>query len=203
MKYNIRKIYKSEYHQTENLTRETFWNLYSPGCSEHLILHQLRNSKSYIEELDLVALYKDEIIGHIISTKAQVVDNIDNEHEVLCIGPIAVLGILQNKCIGTQLLNYSISKAKQIGFRGIILFGSPEYYHRFGFKNAKEYGITTKDGNNFDPFMALELQTGGFTNVAGRFFEDEAFETKNEELDEFEKMFPKKEKSKPIININN
>lgn len=201
MELIIEKVAKNQFYQTENLTRETFWNLYNPGCAEHLILHQLRKSKSYIKDLDLIVIYNGEIIGHIISTKARVIDQQYKEHEVLCAGPFSVLPTLQNKGIGTKLMKYSISKAKKLGFKGMILFGNPDYYHRFGFKNAREYEVTTKDDQNFEPFMALELKTNGLANVKGRFFEDEAFSVDEEKLNEFEKQFPAKEKGNPKINI--
>ncbi len=81
-----------------------------------------------------------------------------------------------------------------MGFKGMILFGNPEYYHRFGFLNAENYRISTKDGQNFEPFMALELQEEGLKNISGRFFEDECYTTNETELVEFEKQFPFKEK---------
>lgn len=202
MRLVIRKINKSEFFQTENITREAFWNLYAPGCTEHLVLHQLRESSSYIAELDLIAICDGEISGHIIATKARVVDEQNNEHEVLCVGPLSVLSLLQNKGIGTRLLNCSISEARKMEFKVMILFGNPDYYHRFGFRNAKEYKITTKDFQNFEPFMALELCENGLSNVKGRFFEDEAFITKDEDILEFEKQFPLKEKDKPKVNIH-
>jgi len=146
-------------------------------------------------------MYEGEIIGHIISTKVKVIDNQNKEHEVLCVGPFSVSPSSQNKGIGTKLLNYSISEAKKMGFNGMILFGNPDYYHRFGFRNAKEYEITTKDNQNLEPFMALELQENGLDNVKGRFFEDEAFTIKEDELIEYENNFPVKEKSKPKIDI--
>lgn len=201
MELIIRKTDKSEFYQTEHLTREAFWNMYKSGCDEHLVLHQIRESGSYIEELDHVAIYEGEIIGHVISTRARVIDKKGNDHEVLCVGPVSVFPSFQNKGIGTKLLNYSISEARNMGYRGMILYGNPGYYHRFGFINAKEYEITTRDLQNFEPFMALELLENGLDEVNGRFFEDEAFEIKEEHLTEFEKNFPTKEKGKPRVDI--
>ena len=194
MNVYIQRTSKSDFSQTENITRESFWNLYKPGCVEHLILHNLRKSKSYIAELDLVAVFGNEIIGHIISTKAKVVDSQNIEHEVLCVGPLSVLPEFQKQGIGSRLMINSIIKARESGFSGMILFGNPDYYHRFGFRNAAKYGITTKDGQNFEPFMAMELQIEGLSNVNGRFFEADEFETDSDELTEFEKQFPYKEK---------
>jgi predicted N-acetyltransferase YhbS len=201
MNIEIRITDKENFKATENLTRETFWNLYNPGCSEHFILHKLRESKSYVEALDLIAINGGEIIGHIISTKAKVVDAKGYEHKVLCVGPFAVTPNLQGKGIGAELIKQSIAKANEMGFSGMILFGNPNYYSRFGFVNAQQFGITTKDGQNFDPFMALELGENRLSNVKGAFFEDSAFEFDESELNEFEKQFPKKEKGKPKITI--
>jgi predicted N-acetyltransferase YhbS len=202
MKILIRKTDEKDYFQTESLTREAFWNLYQSGCDEHLVLNQLRVSQSYIPQLDLIALSEGEIVGHIISSSAKVMDEQEIEHQVLCLGPVSVFPELQNKGIGSELIRYSIGVAQNMGFNGIILFGNPDYYHRFGFRNAKEYGITTKDLQNFEPFTALELQKDGLNNVQGRFFEDEAFSVKEEHLTEFEKKFPFKEKGKPRIDIS-
>jgi predicted N-acetyltransferase YhbS len=187
---------------TENITRETFWNLFKPGCDEHLVLHNLRKSNCYISDLDMIAVSNDRIIGHIITTKANVVDTQNNEHQVLCVGPISVLPEFQKNGAGAKLLNESIAVAKELGYSGMILFGHPDYYHRFGFVNAQKYRITTKEGMNFEPFMALELQQNAFVTVSGKFYEDKAFETNEEELNEFENLFPKKEKGKPKIDIN-
>jgi len=196
MKVIIRKATDEDCFKTEYITRESFWNVYKMGCDEHLILKNLRNSKCYVSNLDLVAVYKNEIIGHIISTKARVIDSENNEHEVLCVGPLSVLPEFQKQGVGSILMKSSIAKAKELNYAGMIIFGNPDYYHRFGFINAKEYKITTKDNQNFEPFMALEIMINGLSNVKGRFFEDSAFEVNQDELTEFEKKFPYKEKFK-------
>jgi predicted N-acetyltransferase YhbS len=194
MKPLIQPATQKDFKITETLTREAFWNVYKPGCDEHRVLNRLRNSKSYISELDLVAVCENKIVGHIISTKAKVIDSQDFENEVLCVGPVSVIPEFQKNGIGSKLINESIKVATELGFPGMILFGNPEYYHRFGFINAENYGITTKDGQNFEPFMALELLKESLNNVHGKFFEDEGFTTNEEELEEFEKQFPFKEK---------
>ncbi len=202
MELQIQQTKPTDFLITENITREAFWNLFKSGCDEHLVLHNLRKSSSYVSKLDMIALSENKIIGHIIITKANVVNMQNNEHQVLCVGPISVLPEFQKKGIGTKLLNESIAIAKDLGYSAMILFGHPDYYHRFGFVNAQNYGITTKEGMNLEPFMALELYPNALEAVSGKFYEDKAFETNEEELIEFEKIFPKKEKGKPKIDIN-
>lgn len=194
MDIHIQKTSEIDFFKTEYLTREAFWNVYQPGCDEHLVLHAIRKSKSYIDDLDLVAVFENQIVGHVISTKAKIVDSNNHDYEVLCLGPISVFPDFQNKGIGSALMNESIQLARKLDFKGIVLYGNPDYYHRFGFRNAQEYSITTKDGQNFEPFMVLELETNALDNVNGKFFEDEAFVSQTDELIEFEKQFPYKEK---------
>lgn len=59
---------------------------------------------------------------------------------------------------------------------------------------AKEYTIQTAEGQNFDVFMALDLNDDGLRNVKGNFFMDEAFRVDEENLEKFELNFPYKEK---------
>lgn len=200
MNLTIRTTDKNEFFETENLTREAFWNLYKPGCDEHLALHQLRSGDCYVPELDLIALLDGQIVGHVISTKAKVVDSGDEVcHEVLCLGPISAEPSLQGKGIGSQLMRQSIARAASLGFKSIILYGNPEYYKRFGFENAEKYTIATRDNQNYDPFMAIELYPGALNGITGRFYEDNLFFNTEADLEEFEKLFPAKEKGEPRI----
>ena len=194
MKVHIRLESQRDFRETETLTREAFWDLYRPGYDEHLIVHNLRNTAAFVPELDFVTTFDNKIIGSIMYSKAKVIDDQNIEHEVLCMGPLSVLPSYQKKGVGSKLIEHSTDKAREMGFTGVILFGNPDYYHRFGFKNAKKFFITTKDGQNFEPFMALELKNNGFANIQEKFFEDSAFETQADDLNEFEKNFPFKEK---------
>jgi predicted N-acetyltransferase YhbS len=202
MQVTIRRTKTKEHFQTEHVTREAFWKVDNPGCNEHLILNQLRKSDSYIQELDIVAVCEEQIIGHIISTKAKVIDSMNHEKEILCVGPFSVLPDYQKKGIGAKLMDLSISQAQKMGYKGMLLFGNPGYYYRFRFRNAIEYHITTKDFQNFEAFMGRELQVNGLDEVHGRFFEDNAFSVNQEVLNDFEKQFPFKEKRKPDTQLH-
>lgn len=190
----IRLENENDYQEVENLTREAFWDLYHPGCSEHLIVHNIRKGSSFIPELDFVALLDDKIVGNIIYSKANVVDKDNHEHRVITFGPISVLPSCQKQGIGSALIAQSKRLAKTMGFKGIIIFGNPAYYHQFGFKDAANFEITTAEGANFEAFMALELYKGGLQGITGRFYADPVFHVNQEELESFEKKFPYKEK---------
>ena len=191
----IRKEEEKDYNAVENLTREAFWDLYGPGCDEHLILHQLRKTPAFVKELSYAAWMDGRIVGQVTYSIAKIQNEKGKEHEVLCMGPISVLPGEQGKGIGSRLLKETLMKARERGYNGVVIFGDPGYYGRFGFQNAKKYNFQTDSGENFDEFMALELQEEGFKRIRGRFYIDKAFRVKEEELEEFEKGFPYKEKN--------
>jgi len=189
----LRPEEEKDYNSVENLTREAFWNVYKPGCDEHLLIHNIRNKKEFIKELDYVAVFNDEIIGNIVYAKAKII-GINEEYDVITFGPISVLPAYQKKGIGKKLIEHTITKSKEMGFKAVIIYGNPKYYERFGFKNGKEYKITDMEGKYNDALMALELYPGALKNKNGKFFEGEAYKVDKKELKIFEKNFPYKEK---------
>jgi predicted N-acetyltransferase YhbS len=194
MNYSIRLATESDYRETEMITRESFWDVYKPGCDEHLILHKIRNVKAFVKELDFVVCEENKIVGNIIYSRARIINDKNDCFEVLCLGPVCVLPDYQNKGIGSLLINESIKMAKQLKYKAIVLTGNPDYYGRFGFKKASIFNIQTSEGKDFDYLLALELDEGSLNGISGKFYEDSVFQVNNNELVEFEKQFPFKEK---------
>ncbi len=48
MEIQIRNEIEADHGAVEELTREAFWNLYAPGCSEHYIVHAMRKHEDFI-----------------------------------------------------------------------------------------------------------------------------------------------------------
>ncbi len=190
---SIRLETPKDYRETEVMVREAFWDVYKPGCDEHLIIHKLRDSAAFIKGLDFVACDSNRIVGAVICPKAKIEDEKSQEFTVLSL-IVAVLPSYQKRGIGSRLVKRAMDDARSLGFKGIVIFGSPEYYLRFGFMNAKEYGIQTSEGENFDAFMALQLSEHSLDRIRGRFYEDDAYHPGKDELEAFEKGFPYKEK---------
>jgi len=184
---------EKDYNSVENLTREAFWNVYMPGCDEHLLVHNIRKTKEFIKDLDYVAVSNDEIIGNIVYAKAKVI-GANKEYDVITFGPVSVSPKYQKFGIGKNLIEHTIIKSKEMGFNAIIIYGNPKYYERFGFKNSKEYKITDNEGNYAGALMALELYPKSLENITGKFFEGEAYKIDKKELEAFDKNFPYKEK---------
>ena len=193
MQTELRLEEEKDYKTVENLTREAFWNHYVPGCDEHLLAHNLRKTNVFIKELDFVALYDNKIVGNIMYAKALIKNN-DLECTVLTFGPLSVLPEHQNKGIGGQLINHTIKLSKKMGYKGIVIYGDPDYYKRFGFKESKEYNITNKDKKYPAALLILELYTDALKGIEGIFDEGKAYEIDKSEAEEFDKNFVVKEK---------
>ena len=186
----IRKETEKDYKNSEYLALRAFWNMYGPGCSEHYLVHILRDAGCYVENLSRVAEYEGKIVGLIMYSKAKVIDG-EKIHEVLSFGPLCVEPTMCNLGIGRKLLQESLKAAKEAGYPGVIIYGEPCYYPKFGFKTCDQFQITTPDGENFDAFMAYPLDEDKFSQIHGRFYEDEVFEKLNNQaaVDEFTKQF--------------
>jgi len=89
------------------MKRAAFWNVYKPGCDEHVMVHKLRESREYVPELDFVAESDGKIVGNVMCSRAIIRDQ-DNqlidENSILIVGPICVLPDHQKKGIGACLM---------------------------------------------------------------------------------------------------
>ena len=73
--YSIRVEEERDYLAVESLVRESFWNVYRPDCTEHYVLHHLRNGPDFIPELAFVMEVDGKIIGQNVFLKAQITKN--------------------------------------------------------------------------------------------------------------------------------
>ncbi len=190
----IRNTEQSEYKETEILMREAFWNRYSPGCSEHYLVHIMRNHPTFIRGLDFVAIVDDKIVGNIVYLKSVIKADDGMTHEVLSLGPIAVHPDYQRKGIGKTMIDHTRNLARQMGFKAILLCGEPNYYSRQGFIPAEILGIRTADNMYFAALHVCELYENALVGVQGLYYEDEIYFVDDNAVVEFDKSFPYKEK---------
>ena len=194
MEIRLRLEEEKDYRRVEEVTREAFWNVFSPGCEEHLLVHNLRSEKEFIKALDFVAVHNDEIVGNIVYVEAKLIDNDGKEHKVATFGPVSVLPEYQSKGIGGKLIKHTTQLAKEMGYKAIFIYGDPRYYKRFGFKESKEYKITNQDGKYPAALLVWELYPDALKGIEGIYNEGAIYTTDPKELEEFEKGFPQKEK---------
>jgi putative acetyltransferase len=134
----IRPETSSDYGQIKTVTREAFQD---SGELVSELVELIRASINYVPELSLVAEVDNKIVGHIMLSHLNLQDQ-ESINRVLTLSPISVLPEFQKNGIGGNLIREAIRKADELGEPLIVLEGSPVYYPRFGFKPAKEFGIS-------------------------------------------------------------
>ena len=98
----IRNEEKSDRCKVEQLTRRAFYNIYVPGCSEHYLVHIMRDHEDFIPQLDFVLELDGEIIGNIMYTKAKLTDENGFEKNILTFGPVCIAPEYQRKGYGKE-----------------------------------------------------------------------------------------------------
>jgi len=191
----IKNENENDYKTVEGVVREAFWNLYVPGCNEHFVLHNLRNSSDFIRELDFIAEKEGQIVGQIAYSRGLITDEKGAEKEVISFGPVSVLPTFQKQGIGSALIIHSVNIARTMGYPAICIYGDPRYYSRFGFRCAEKYEIKTADDKFAVALLALELKQGVLNDMPGRFIESAAFEVNENEFVQYEAAFSFKEKA--------
>lgn len=198
-----------DYRAVEELTRAAFWQNTDRGVlvDEHLLVHKLRKLPAYVPELDYIAEIDGVIAGNVIYSKARVILADGEEHEVLTFGPLAVLPEYQNRGVGKALMHFTIHQAKRLGYTAIVICGEPDYYPRFGFRRAAEFGLYYAGRGTFDAFMAMELMDGALcytystTCMGGEFHVDDVFfDLPAEEVRAFDLAFPSME-LRPVVPV--
>lgn len=196
----IRLEKKEDYREVENLVRESFWNVYRPGCMEHFILNQMRDYKDFVPELDYVLLKDGKIIGQNIFVKAVIKADNGKDIPVLAMGPICIANELKRSGYGKILLDFCLEKAKELGYGAVCLEGNIDFYGKCGFTVASNYGIRyhgMPEGEDASFFLCNELTQGYLEGAKGEYAAPEGYyvcEEKPEEFEKFEATFPKKEK---------
>ena len=194
MEINIRLETEQDYFKVEELTRETFWNLYFPGCDEHYLCHILRDHKDFIKELDYVAEIDGNIVGSIMYTNSILIGEDQEKVQIVSFGPLCVHPDYQRKGIGTALIEKTKMIVQERNIPAIIIYGDPHNYCKHGFKNGIDYKVSNMDGEYPLGLLVLEIQPGFFGHKNWKIKQSDAFNFDNSKVAEFDKKFKEKEK---------
>lgn len=195
----IRLEKKEEYREVENLVRESFWNVYRPGCLEHYVLNQLRENPDFVPELDFVMELDGEIIGQNMFMKAKIDADDGRQVPIMTMGPICIKQELKRKGYGKILLDYSLEKATELGCGALCFEGNIDFYGKSGFREAGSYGIRyhgLPEGEDASFFLCKELIPGYLDGVTGEYENPAGYFVDEDKAEEFDKQFPPKEKKK-------
>ena len=195
----IRNETEADYRAVENLIRESFWNVYRPGCLEHYVMHVLRDDPAFVKELDFVMELDGELIGQNIFMKTRIDADDGRTVDVLTMGPIGIAPAYKRKGYGKKLLDYSLEKAAEMGFGAVLFEGNIGFYGKSGFDYARAFGIRYHD---LDPdeddsfFLCKELIPGYLNGVTGVYQTPAGYYVDPDDAEAFDASFPKKEKLK-------
>ncbi len=195
----IRPEEERDYRTVEELVRDSFWNVYRPGCLEHYVLHVQRDCPDFIKELDFVMEKDGRIIGQNVFVKAVINTNSGEKLPIVTMGPICIANDLKRQGYGKILLDYSLEKAAEMGFGAVCFEGNIDFYGKSGFTYASEFGIRyhgLPEGADASFFLCKELKEGYLDGVTGEYATPEIYFVDENEAEEFDKTFPKKEKLK-------
>ena len=149
--------------EIENLVRESFWNVYRPGCSEHYVIHVLRDDPAFIKELNFVMEQDGRLIGQNMFMKTIIKADDGRAICVLTMGPIGITPELKRKGYGKALLEYSLEKAAGLGYGAVLFEGNLSFYGKSGFDYARKFNIRYHDlpeGADDSFFLCKELIPG-------------------------------------------
>ena len=195
----IRSERKDEYREVENLIRESFWNVYRPGCLEHYVINQLRNDPAFVPKLDFVMEMDGKLIGQNMFMRAVIKCDDGREIPIMTMGPICIAPEYKRKGYGKLLWDYSLERARELGCKAVCFEGNIDFYGKSGFCYASRYGIRyhgLPEGEDSSFFLCKELESGYLDGVTGEYATPEGYFVDEEAVEFFDKGFPYKEKLK-------
>ncbi len=195
----IRREEKKDERIVEELVRDSFWNVYRPGCLEHYVIHVLRKDPAFVEELDLVMEKDGEVIGQNVFMKTVIEADDGTTVPVLTMGPICIRPELQSRGYGRYLLDRSLEKAMTLGFCAVLFEGNIGFYGGSGFTFARRFGIRYHDlpeGEDDSFFLCRELVPGYLKEVTGVYQTPAAYYADEFLAEAFDESFPRREKRK-------
>lgn len=196
----IRREAEQDHRTVENLIRESFWNVYRPGCLEHFVIHRLREDPAFVPELDLVMEEDGRIIGQNMFMRAEIRADDGRRIPIMTMGPICITPELKRRGYGKRLLDDSLERAAALGCGALCFEGNILFYGKSGFTYAREFGIRYHDlpeGADDSFFLCRELIPGYLKGITGVYGPPEGYfcaEREPEEFARFDALFPPKEK---------
>ena len=133
------------------------------------LVEEIRSKRFYLPELELIMTDEnDAVIGYAMFSRFHLEGRF--EDELLLLSPVAVKTALQRQHISKDILEYGFERAKELGFKAVIVEGNPANYRSRGFVTAADHGIVpgkTVHLPHIDCLMAKELVEGAFATIRG------------------------------------
>jgi len=195
----IRNETPNDHREVETLVRDSFWNVYRPGCLEHYVLHVLRSDPAFVDELNFVMEKDGRIIGQNMFMRAAIAADDGRQIQVLCMGPICIANEWKGQGYGKRLLDFSLEKARALGCGAVCLEGNLGFYGKCGFVCGESMGLRYRDvpeGESAPFFLCCVLREGYLDGVTGVYGPPKGYFVDEAACEEFDRAFPPKEKQK-------
>lgn len=124
------------------VTRRAF--TYNGGVRENEMIGEIHASGRFLPDLSLVAEVEGQVVGHVIVAPADLrgdEERPDRARRVLYLGPLSVLPEYQRRGIGSALMRAVLGRLTGRPEPMVVLWGHEDYYPRFGFRRASEFGL--------------------------------------------------------------
>ena len=193
----IRLETPQDYAEAENLARESFWNVYRPGCLEHYVLHCLRDDPDFVPALDFVMEKDGRIIGQNMFMRAWIAADDGRNIPIMTMRPICIAPAYKRRGYGKMLLDYSLEKAGECGAGALCFEGNIDFYGKSGFTYASEFGIRyhgLPEGADASFFLCKELIPGYLDGITGVYATPRGYFVDEAEAEAFDRQFPPKVK---------
>ena len=133
------------------------------------LVEEIRAKRFYLPELELVMVEDGEVIGYVMFSRFHLEGKYENE--LLLLSPVAVKTELQRQHISRDLIEYGFVKARELGYRAVIVEGNPRNYRNRGFVTSAPFGITAHESVGLpaeDCLMVKELVPGTLGTITGQ-----------------------------------
>ncbi len=133
------------------------------------LVEEIRSKKYYLPELELIMVDEgNQLLGYAMFSRFHIEGKYENE--LLLLTPVAVKTELQRQHISKELLEYGFQKAKEMGYKAVLVEGNPRNYNARGFQPSYRYGIEAGPKIKLphpDCLMVKELVPGALDEMSG------------------------------------
>ncbi len=118
--------------------------------------------------VSLVAEVGASVVGHIAFSPVTAAPRADGAPWACGAGlaPVAVAVAYRRRGVGAELIQAGLEACRVAGFGLAVVLGEPAYYGRFGFRPARDFGLSDEYGGG-PAFQAIELVPGAMPGGAG------------------------------------